>query len=503
MTVHSKRSGFTMTELLVSIAILVVVMTLLLTVIESTFKTLRVVTGESNASNRARIAMDQIVAELNNVDDLGFVDFHIPRVKKSRSQYISGLQSAASAGCDIYLELHPADTAFGNAPYPDSTLFNQDLNYNCYIEPWEVLDPDPTWTARFSVGKGGTDAPASCNQYLAPGVLAMESSSGVLCNGSSCPIGLNDRNLNPDDRMAENDPFEGWRAEVDQLKPSWSELFGEMCQEDTDSGGFITTHNLTPYITAREDLDGNGTINGQEEFLRTIVFKTKSPKYSSNAASNTPNLGGALNSNNSVEQLSHRVVTFAHTWKEKAFSIPLADSFNGGCDPANYSHLSSDFVLYKRESNFYADPVLNMDLDRDGNPSEEIEDECLRTVETPVTDGVVDVRFKLIDARGDEINAGNQYYYWFDRDPSDNNPISPPITALDAVRAIEIYILTASDDVISVLRSSMDDGKLFSITSGNPGELARLNFLRIQSLQPEIYNPSNFVQLRRKVNLYE
>ena len=63
--------------------------------------------------------------------------------------------------------------------------------------------------------------------------------------------------------------------------------------------------------------------------------------------------------------------------------------------------------------------------------------------------------------------------------------------------------MTASDDVISVLRSSMDDGKLFSITSGNPGELARLNFLRIQSLQPEIYNPSNFVQLRRKVNLYE
>ena len=181
MTVHSKRSGFTMTELLVSIAILVVVMTLLLTVIESTFKTLRVVTGESNASNRARIAMDQIVAELNNVDDLGFVDFHIPRVKKSRSQYVSGLQSAASAGCDIYLELHPTDSDFGNAPYPDSTLFNQDLNYNCYIEPWEVLDPDPTWTARFSEGRGSADAPASCNPYLAPGVLAMESSSGISC----------------------------------------------------------------------------------------------------------------------------------------------------------------------------------------------------------------------------------------------------------------------------------------------------------------------------------
>ena len=73
MKLKSTRAGFTMTELLVSIAILSVVMTLLLTVIESTFKTLRVVTGQANSSNRARIAMDQVVSELSNVADLGFV----------------------------------------------------------------------------------------------------------------------------------------------------------------------------------------------------------------------------------------------------------------------------------------------------------------------------------------------------------------------------------------------------------------------------------------------
>ncbi len=491
-----------MTELLVSIAILVVVMTLLLTVIESTFKTLRVVTGEANASSRARIAMDQVVSELNNVDELAFVDFHIPRIKKSRAQYLSGINSAASAGCDIYLELHPSDTSFSNVPYPNSKLFNQDLNYNCYIEPWEVVDPDPTWTRRFSEGAASTDAPASCNQYLAEGVLSMPNeTSSISCNGGPCPIGLNDRNLNPDDRMAESDPFELWRAEAEILKPSWSELFGEMCSEDS-SGGFTSTYNLTPYITSREDLDGDGVVTGQEAFLRTLVFKTRSPKYSSDRSSNTPNLSGSLNSNTNIEQLKHRVITFAHTWKEKAFAIPLSESFNGGCDPSNYSHLSSDFVLYKRESKFYSDAVLNMDLDRDGNPSEEIEDECLRTIETPVSEGIVDIRFKLFN-RNEQINAGNQYYYWFDRDPSDNNPISPPVTSLHSVDAVEIYILTASDDIISVLRGSMEDGKLFSITGGKPGELARLNFLRIQGLNPEIYNPNNFVQLRQRVNLYE
>ncbi len=502
MKLKSTRAGFTMTELLVSIAILSVVMTLLLTVIESTFKTLRVVTGQANSSNRARVAMDQVVSELSNVADLGFVDFHIPRIKKSRAQYLNGLNSTASAGCDIYLELNPLDPNFSNAPYPNSKLFNQDLNLNCYIEPWEVLDPDPTWTRRFSEGAGSTDAPASCNQYIAEGVLAMPNEfSSISCNGSSCPIGLNDRNLNPDDRMAESDPFELWRAEVEGLKPSWSDLFGEMCSEDS-SGGFTSTYRLNPYITSREDLDGDGTVSGQEAFLRTLVFKTKSPKYSSDESSNTPNLSGSLNTNVNIEQLKHRVITFAHTWKEKAFSIPLSESFDGGCDPSNYSHLSSDFVLYKRESRFYSDPILNMDLDRDGNPNEEIEDECLRTIETPVSDGIVDIRFKLFNG-ANEINAGNQYYYWFDRDPSDNNPISPPITALDSVDAVEVYIMTASDDIISVLRGSMEDGKLFSITSGKPGELARLNFLRIQSLNPEIYNPSNFVQLRQRVNLYD
>lgn len=496
-----RQRGFTLTETLVSVAIIMIVMTVLLAVLEATFRTLRIVGGETNAQERARLAMRYLTKAVEEATS--FTKVMHPDLMRDDTRAAYEADLTVSGNCV------PSSIPVSNAPFPDRSLWRQDLDGSCLLEPGEVgVDPDLTFSATFSQGVAGAPAPCAPDPYYAaPGYLAIP--DGNLATVAA----LADRNQNPDHPVAGRSLLEAILQNT-AAEPGWLSALG--C-------------GYSPYQTAWEDLDGNGVFNGGdllEARLRTLVFSVMNPTYAAGEGTNVPgNADTVIGLGGQREQVERRVVTLAHTWKEKSFLIPYSESMALACDPEESNHLETDFVLYQRVTRFYADPWINMDIDQDGSTGDatfvrDLEDECLRTVETPLVTGIADVQFRLFAADGDEITPGSGYlspegesldgtFFWTTRDGDE------PFTSLPAVRRVEVAVWAASDDVLDVIRATRGPrpqppvlpfvtGLPFQVMQGESlGELGRVDFLGIVAgvSGRRMYNPANFIQLRETVDL--
>lgn len=495
------RRGFTLTEMLVSIAIILVVMTVLLAVLEATFRTLRIVSGETNAQERARLAMRYVtkaIEEANTFTQVMHPDLLRPDTRAGYEAALTAGGSCAASG-----------TPVAAAPVPDARLWRQDIDASCLIEPGEVgTDPDLTFSETFTQGVGVVPGLCSDAFYRLANVLAEPDANTATADS------LADRNQNPDHPTETSSVLESLLNDGAVSLPAW--LSPDHC-------------GYAPYQTALEDLNGDGAFSPGpiESRLRTLVFGTVAPVYAMGEGSHVPaNPDDVIGLGDQREQVERRIVTLAHTWKEKVFLMPYSERMSLACDPEENNHLVTDFVLYQRITRLYSDPWVNTDIDQDGATGgalgRDVEDECLRTVETPLVTGVADVQFRLFDAEGDEINPGdNSYfnpqgfplggtYYWTTR-ASDE-----PFSSLPFVTRVEVSVWGASDDVIDVLRRTrgrpattpatlpfVTDVIFQNIQAGDPQEVGRVDFLGIVQAASgrRLYNPANFIQLRETVDL--
>ncbi|MCH7494437.1 type II secretion system protein [bacterium] len=495
------QRGFTLTETLVSVAIMMIVMTVLLAVLEATFRTLRIVAGETNAQERARLAMRYLTNAVGEA--ASFTKVMHPDLMRddSRAQYEAEL--VANGNCD------PSNIPVAFAPMPNRTLWRQDLDTSCLIEPGEVgVDPDLTFSSTFSQGVAGVPAPCAPDPYyIVPGAWAIP--DGNLATVAA----LSDRNQNPDHPVAGRSLLEAILQDA-TTEPAW--LSAVAC-------------GYAPYQTAWEDLDGDGVMFASDPLegrLRTLVFSVINPTYAAGEGTNVPaNADDQLGMAGQREQVERRVVTIAHTWREKSFLIPYSESMALACDPEESNHLETDFVIYQRITRFYADPWVNMDIDQDGSTADlvfgrDLEDECLRTVETPLVTGIADLRFRLFTGDGSEIRPGNGYlspqgesldgtFFYATRGGDE------PFTSLTFVRRVEITVLAASDHVLDVIRRTMGPRPMppvMPFVTGLPfqvmpasslQELGRVDFLGIVAgvSNRRLYNAANFIQLRETVDL--
>ncbi|MBC8515528.1 hypothetical protein H8D30_06720 [bacterium] len=479
-----------MTEVLVSIAILMVVMTVLLAVLDATFRTLRIVGGETNAQERARLALAYTTQALDEATSLTDVMHPAMKRRGTRGDYEAELVS--NGNCDDAVEVDPT-----TAPYPNGDWWRQDIDASCFIEPGEVVDPDLTWSNAFSTGSFPT--PGGCALQVG-GILTEpgQPQSGI-------PAALADSNQNPD--QSQSGVFSQLIGDSDVTLPSWL--------SDVTCG-------YQPYMTALEDQNGNGNYARAETDLRTIVFSVNTPVYTAQDGSHVPQSKDDFPGlGDQRDQVETRIVTLAHTWREKGFLIPYSENMSDACDPEAYNHLSGDFVLYQRITRFFNDPWIDRDIDQDGvidDPAlgRDLEDECLRTVETPLVLGVADIRFKLYGGQGHAVlpctggcltsmqGAPLEGTFYWSTDGTPTVPQGFPFTSLGSVRKIEVSVWAASDDVLGVLRRTRDsNGLIFQIFQGDSEALGRLDFMGILAQQgvPDLYNPSNFVQLRETVDM--
>jgi len=253
-----KRSAraYTLAELLVALGILAIFLTLFLSVVSASFRTVRTVQSRTDAQQKARIAMNYIRDRLAQASSftpgVELYDFY-------RYRPNTFIQSPFLTLCD--LNSYPNWATGGSTPpAPDNTI--------------DLFD-----TAKF------TRVPPS-------NIAIAHSMEDPLCLADPVPPvqitlpGGTQMNINENPDQNYPSSFRGPQANLTRL-----------------------------YRTELEDLDGNGAFTGIENYLRTLVFEVRSPS----AALWGPSTCLAGASGNRNAKVDREIVTLAHTWKEKKF----------------------------------------------------------------------------------------------------------------------------------------------------------------------------------------
>lgn len=478
MTRLRLSAGYTLVELMVTLGLIAIFLTLFMAVVSGTMKTLKTVEGRTDASQKAWVAMSYLKTQI------AAANFYDAGPGGTSSWNLTGHNELGRSG--------------GTAPRadvdPDFALCDTNLDGRIatddYVDP---LSPTP---------------PGPFQPLMDPQCSGLDPDLELLGNlpAAVCPTALNlnpcppDANINPNDRNPHFDPTGG---------PPGS--------------------GLNRYRMAWEDMNGNGGFDLWESHLRTLIFSTRSPTAAVYLQSSCPT--------NDASRVERDVVTIAHSWKDKTFWIDdLNSAANAGTVQPNELR-TFDFVLYERRTRFYEDANRNLDLNCDGalqfdrtNPAY---DERFRTIEIPIAQGIIDVWFRLLNADGNEIlpctnpdvNQGSgRCEILTSVLPSYGHTDPIPLglfysncyikitgtwypracSRLDEIRAVEITVIAGSNDTLTLLRKTRDQfGRILSnLTNTDPRQVGAIDYLQVTpGLTKGFYTPGNLMILKDKVFL--
>ncbi|MGH8104203.1 MAG: type II secretion system protein [bacterium] len=506
MKAPRSSAGYTLVELLVTMGLIAIFMTIFIAVVSGTMKTLRTVENRTDMTQKAWAAMSYLKAR---VSETNFFDTSADGL--STLHYVGHDQLGRSGGTVPRADVDPDYPYCDIAPTPLDRRITGGTDLFTGNRTGDFLDPNGTVP-------GGLQAQVLEDPQcygLDPDLEFRGNAGALVCPPpmllNPCPP---DSNINPDDRnthLIDTGAIAGFK----RYRMDW---------EDLDASGNF----LTP----------GGLVDQAESHLRTLIYSTRSPTAASYLESSCPS---------STSRVERDVVTVAHTWKEKTFWIDDL-GYGPGIGRADYGTNAPgapnelrtfDFVLYERRTRFYEDANRNLDLDCNQQLNwvytQPRYDERFRTLETPIASGIVDVQFKLLNADDNEIlpctntdtaqSTGTCNIlrsilpaYLVGRDPTPiglfytNCYLTIPspggtrypraCSRLGDIRAIEITVVAGSNDVLTLLRKSRDiNGKIFgNLTNLDPRQIGAVDYLGVTP-QKILYNPGSLVTMKEKVYL--
>ncbi|MHA2609779.1 MAG: PilW family protein [bacterium JZ-2024 1] len=456
--VSRRPRGFTLIELLVTMGIITIIVTLVMAVVVSAFRTVKTVEGRTDAHQRARSALNYVK---NRVAEA--VSFHIGWQRMQRSVNRTDVDPQWNF-CD-WRGPDPLNLT------PDGQVDFNDLRY----QPDPVNDPTKIIFIADPHCWGDPD---------------LEFTPFNPQTGAGFP----DANLMGDDLNQQN--------------------------RDTNNG--------RRYRMGYKDLNGNGSFEPVERFVRTLTLRMDAPFSTMLGQRTCPQGSSRVERQDIVLDFSFRPKTF---WDDANLNGRI-DGVNPA-NPLNSGELFTlDFVLYERRTRFFEDTVRNSDLNCDGvvntDPASPNYDERMRTIEIPITRDLLDIHFHLYDSDGRIITPSTApieitnipgyprstigpglfacTYYYKRWNPIQNayEWVGPNYDVFCKTPVkLEIQVYATSDDMLKLIRETRDvyyRPYLNLLPSIDPKKIGALDYMGLTPYA-SLYTPGNLVVLSEVIDL--